>query len=55
MKRNHLLSTGVLATMAALLLSGCLVRRTVTKGGSVVTDHYVVKRPIKKDAVNGLE
>jgi len=47
MKRIHQLSTGVLVTMEALLLSGCLVRRTVTKGGSVVTDRAAVKRPIK--------
>ena len=51
MKRIHLFSTCVLVTAAAVLLSGCLVRRTVTKGGSVVTDRYVVKRPVK-DAVN---
>ena len=37
-----------------LLLSGCVVRRTVTKGGEVVTDHYVVKRPVK-DAMNAAE
>ncbi len=39
----------LLVAAAAGLLSGCLVRRTVTKGGSVVTDRYVVKRPLKND------
>ena len=54
MKRMDLFSTWVLVTAAAVLSSGCLVRRTVTKGGSVVADRYVVKRPIK-DAVSGSE
>ena len=54
MKRIQLLSTCLWVTAAAVLLSGCLVRRTVTKGGSVVTDRYVVKRPVK-DAVNAAE
>jgi len=54
MKRIHPIATCVLVTAAAVLLSGCLVRRTVTKGGSVVTDRYVVKRPLKNDA-NGAQ
>ncbi len=33
---------------AALLLNGCLVRETVTSGGQVVEDGYVVKRPLKE-------
>ena len=54
MKRIHLFSTCVLVTAGGGLLSGCLVRRTVTKGGSVVTDRYAVKRPLN-NAANGVE
>lgn len=37
-----------LATLACSLLSGCLVRRTVTTGGQTVEDGYAIKRPIKE-------
>ena len=30
--------------------SGCVMKRTVTDGGSVVSENYVVKRPIR-DAI----
>ena len=44
------LSKFVIAVSAAVLLSGCLVRRTVTSGGQVVESNYAVKRPLK-DAI----
>lgn len=52
MSRCHWIPTCLLVAAASMLLTGCLVRRTVTKGGEVVTDRYVVKRPLK-DAVSG--
>ena len=35
------------ALVATLVLNGCLMRQTVTSGGEVVKDGYVVKRPLK--------
>lgn len=42
--------------LAVLLLSssGCVTKRTVTEGGQVTQENYVVKRPVKK-ALQGLE
>jgi len=40
----------ITAVAAALLLSGCLMRQTVTENGEVVEENYIVKRPLK-DAV----
>lgn len=37
----------VIAAAATVLLTGCLVRQTVTDNGEVVQDNYVVKRPLK--------
>ena len=37
-----------LAALSCTLLSGCLVRRTVTTGGQTVEDGYAIKRPIKE-------
>ena len=48
------ISTWVLVTVAAGLLSGCVVRQTVTSGGEVIKDGYVVKRPLK-NAIVGAE
>jgi outer membrane protein assembly factor BamE (lipoprotein component of BamABCDE complex) len=44
----------VAAAAATLLLSGCLMRQTVTRNGEVVKEGYVVKRPLK-EAVRGSE
>ena len=38
----------ILAAALSLLSTGCLMRRTVTKNGSVVESKYVVKRPLKQ-------
>lgn len=35
-------------TVAALILTGCLTRRTVTDGGRVIEKEYVIKRPLKE-------
>ena len=43
-----------LAAVATAFLTGCLMRQTVTSGGEVVKDGYVVKRPLK-DAVQRSE
>ncbi len=44
----------ILSTAAAVLLNGCLMRQTVTSGGEVVEDNYVIKRPLK-DAIENSE
>ena len=41
------ISLCVLAVALAALLSGCVMRRTVTSNGKTVEDKYVVKRPLK--------
>jgi len=37
-----------LIAMSCSLVSGCLVRRTVTSGGETVESGYAIKRPIKE-------
>lgn len=37
----------LVSTGFSVLLSGCLMRQTVTVEGEVVKDGYVIKRPIK--------
>ena len=41
-----------LCGLTLICSSGCVMKRTVTNGGSVVSEKYIVKRPIK-DAVEG--
>ncbi len=41
-----------LCGLTLLCSSGCVMKRTVTDGGSVVSEKYIVKRPIK-DAMEG--
>ena len=48
------ISNGLLATATAVILSGCLMRQTVTSGGEVIEDNYVIKRPLR-DAVERSE
>lgn len=43
-----LISKCLLAAMAVVFLTSCLTRRTVTRGGEVLQDGYVVKRPLKE-------
>lgn len=50
----QLISKCLLAALATALLSGCLMRQTVTSGGEVVQDNYVIKRPLK-DAIQRSE
>ena len=51
--KNHLpLCLSLLCGLTLLCSSGCVMKRTVTNGGSVVSEKYIVKRPIK-DAVQG--
>jgi hypothetical protein len=33
-------------------LSGCLTKRTVTRGGQTVSEGYHIKRPLKKAVEN---
>lgn len=42
----------LLAATLTLLSTGCLMRRTVTKNGSVVESNYIVKRPLKQLSEN---
>jgi outer membrane biogenesis lipoprotein LolB len=51
---HHLIAKCLLAAVAVALLSGCLMRQTVTSNGDVVQDNYVVKRPLK-DAIERSE
>ena len=51
----RLIAMCLLATAAATLLTGCLVRRTVTNGGEVTSSNYMVKRPLKNLAANSSE
>ena len=38
----------VVTLIAGALLTGCIVRRTVTEGDRTVESGYVLKRPIKE-------
>ncbi|MBC8128415.1 MAG: hypothetical protein H8M99_14835 [Gloeobacteraceae cyanobacterium ES-bin-144] len=42
-----LISTLLLSVFSIGLTSGCLMRHTVTRGGEVVEENYVFKRPLK--------
>lgn len=42
----------LLAATFTLLLSGCLTRRTVTRGGHTVESNYVFKRPFQEAVDN---
>lgn len=42
------------ACTLALLASGCLMKQTVTRNGQVMSEDYVVKRPLK-DAIMGTD
>jgi len=37
----------VFSAAMAVLLSGCLMQRTVTSNGQTIEQNYVVKRPLK--------
>ena len=41
-----------LSGLTLICSSGCVMKRTVTDGGSVVSEKYIVKRPLR-DAVQG--
>ena len=40
--------------LASALLSGCLTQQTVTSNGEVISQDYVIKRPLK-DAIENSE
>jgi len=46
----------LLKTVAAMIvltsLSGCLTKRTVTRGGQTVSEGYHIKRPLKEAVEN---
>ena len=44
-----LLKTAALA-LVLTSLSGCLTKRTVTRGGQTVSEGYHIKRPLKEAA-----
>jgi len=45
----------LLASAMTALLSGCLMRQTVTQNGEVLSSDYVVKRPLKDAIKNSSE
>jgi len=45
--RPPLLTLALLAGLAATTLPGCVMKRTVTRGGAVVSHGYVVERPLE--------
>jgi uncharacterized protein YcfL len=43
----------IFVILATLLLSGCLVKQTVTNSqGVVIQDKYIIKRPVKEALKN---
>ncbi|MEO5917628.1 MAG: hypothetical protein ABIS50_25585 [Luteolibacter sp.] len=44
----------LIASSLVVLLSGCLTQQTVTSNGSVISQDYVFKRPLK-DAIENTE
>jgi hypothetical protein len=50
----QLISKCLIAAASAVFLTGCLMRETVTSGGEVEQDNYVIKRPLK-DAIERSE
>ncbi len=44
----------LLASALVVLLSGCLTQETVTSNGEVISQDYVIKRPLK-DAIENSE
>ncbi len=44
----------LLASTLVVLLSGCLTQETVTSNGEVISQDYVIKRPLK-DAIENSE
>lgn len=48
MKRLLCLCSGVIA----LVSTGCVMKRTVSEGGQVVSENYYVDRPVR-DAIRG--
>ena len=45
--RHPLLRLPLLGPLAAASLSGCVMKRTVTQDGAVVSQGYVVERPLE--------
>ena len=48
--KSGILAKSLLASALAVLLSGCLTQQTVTSNGEVISQDYVIKRPLK-DAI----
>jgi hypothetical protein len=45
--RPPLLTLALLAGLAAATLPACVMKRTVSQGGAVVSQGYVVERPLE--------
>jgi outer membrane protein assembly factor BamE (lipoprotein component of BamABCDE complex) len=52
--KSGILTKCILASALAALLSGCLTQETVTSNGQVISQDYVIKRPLK-DAIERSE
>jgi hypothetical protein len=50
--KTKLILKCLLAAAMAVTSSGCLTQRTVTRGGHVVSQDYVFKRPMKEAIQN---
>lgn len=47
-----ILAKYLLAAFLVVLLSGCLTQQTVTSNGEVISQDYVIKRPLKNAIEN---
>ena len=45
--KTGLIAKCLLACSAVILMSGCLTQETVTSNGEVISQDYVIKRPLK--------
>lgn len=52
--RPGLLTKSLLAASLVVLSSGCLTQQTVTSNGEVISQDYVIKRPLK-DVIENTE
>lgn len=52
--KSTILAKCLLASSLVVLVSGCLTQETVTSNGEVISQDYVIKRPLK-DAIENSE
>lgn len=52
--KSGTLAKCLIAATLVIISSGCLMRQTVTENGEVISNDYVIKRPLK-DAIERSE